>query len=1085
MLLTTARSNGKTKKERLAQEIAKAVGAARPVAVETVDFNDPNRPKTCLEVDFPILPINQISQIEGNAGKPIYQMSKWWARRRSSVFRAMLLAGAMKAPEDPAQAAKLVWDVYYANHQKKGALKDIKVADIFMGGGTTIVEGSRLGMQMYGCDLNPVAWFIVKNEMAKVDPAEVQALLAEIEAEVKPQIMPFYACDCARGHKGKWTRISTGEVMGSRFDPLAVGPHDRKDYRYEGPEVIYIFWAKHGPCQMTGCGHRTPIMSSPVVAVKTMTVKAWEDFQCEACGEVFDVEASDARMAPGVPFVPAESEKHYTILQADTSVKCPQCGNLHRFPDLEGKGTNKKVSLTLLIHPEWLAGSPSNDSSGSEFGGTATDDAASTEAWNRERMRNLGLVEVRGDLPEFVTCPESGAVIDTSKGTVPKKSRFACGACGTVQDVLDSIKTTKKTGPVAAYAIQGYCPKCDIDGQPYNGRFFAPLLETRTCGSAHGEWDLRKNSDLKAYWPTSELPYGFMTHMNNGGIPNHGYTHWWKMFSQRQLLVHALLLRAVYNRGSHTSDVRDYVLGAIQQYLRNQNMFCIWDVDYDKLVPMLSNANFHPKACVVENSVFPSLGRGNWRSCGESLAETSDWATNPWELVDKRMISDVIVAVGGTSATGKSEKVKCGDPVQNSYRLDCQSATDLDGVPAGSMDLVVTDPPFEGLLHYSEVADFFHVWLRLVLKQRYPDQFEPDYTPKTLEVVANRARQPDDPTGFYKRLMTECWSESKRILKPTGLLAFTFHHSEDEPWVRILESLFDAGFYLEATYPIRSDETKGEGAKPGTFGSQTIEYDVIHVCRKRTEEPRPVSWARMRREVIAEVKQLTEVLTLHQKAGLGGGDLKVIKRGKALEYFSRHYGKVFVDEGKEFSVRDALIGINQLLDEESGGGKEPPPVNAEPFTRQFLRLFDGTSQQPREQMQMLLRGTTIDPKEYEERGWCMVTQKVYHLVSPFEIAQEWYGKHRSRLTSDYDQAMVVIGASFPNSGINVTDTLNNPNFRPHPALSRLLKWHTAHGATKQIRDAAIIAVQLYATWESQHQDLTQQLKLFFDDGVEG
>src|ERR1039458_1476041 len=64
MLPTTARSNGKTKKERLAQEIAKAVGVGRPVAVETVDFNDPNRPKTCLEVDFPILPINQISQIE-------------------------------------------------------------------------------------------------------------------------------------------------------------------------------------------------------------------------------------------------------------------------------------------------------------------------------------------------------------------------------------------------------------------------------------------------------------------------------------------------------------------------------------------------------------------------------------------------------------------------------------------------------------------------------------------------------------------------------------------------------------------------------------------------------------------------------------------------------------------------------------------------------------------------------------------------------------------------------------------------------------------------------------------------------------
>jgi hypothetical protein len=67
---------------------------------------------------------------------------------------------------------------------------------------------------------------------------------------------------------------------------------------------------------------------------------------------------------------------------------------------------------------------------------------------------------LRGDLPEFVTCPQSGAVVDTGKGTVPKKSHFACGACGAVQDVLDSIKATKKTGPVAGYAIQGYCPNC-------------------------------------------------------------------------------------------------------------------------------------------------------------------------------------------------------------------------------------------------------------------------------------------------------------------------------------------------------------------------------------------------------------------------------------------------------------------------------------------------------------------------------------------------------------------------------------------------------------------------------------------------
>ncbi|MCX6926384.1 MAG: DUF1156 domain-containing protein, partial [Verrucomicrobia bacterium] len=100
-----------------------------------VDFNDPNRPPTCLEVDFPIAEISALSRQEGNAGKPIYQMSKWWARRRSCIFRAILIAAGMRVPEDQEQAARKVWEYFYANHQKAGHFRGLKVLDPFMGGG--------------------------------------------------------------------------------------------------------------------------------------------------------------------------------------------------------------------------------------------------------------------------------------------------------------------------------------------------------------------------------------------------------------------------------------------------------------------------------------------------------------------------------------------------------------------------------------------------------------------------------------------------------------------------------------------------------------------------------------------------------------------------------------------------------------------------------------------------------------------------------------------------------------------------------------------------------------------------------------
>lgn len=1065
-----------TKKELLAQEVAKAVGAGKTVALETVDFNDPNRPKTCLEVDFPILPVNQVAIIEGNAGKPIYQMSKWWARRRSSVFRSMLIAAATKAPEDKSHAAKLVWDNYYANHQKKGAFKDLKVADIFMGGGTTLVEGSRLGMQMVGNDLNPVAWFVVKQELANVDLEQVKKLLADIEAEVKPQIMPYYYCDGPEGEKGSWTHLPTKKVMPADFDPLTIPRDERKDYRYDGPEIIYTFWAKHGPCQVTGCGHRTPIMTSPVMAVKTLSVKHWEH-SCSKCGGDFHVEEDMARMAPDAPLYVAPSEHPFSVLDRRKGVICPHCG--HTAMVNLGKGKNKKVELSLLVHPQWLAGSPKQDTNSQPYGGSAQDDVAATTRWDNERASKIRLLEVRGALPEEVTCPETKVIFAPQNGTVPKKSHYVCAACGTTQDVLTTIKATGKTGPMAAYAVHGYAPKRDAAGKPYSGRFFAAYDAIHACqyDAALVEWEARKDTDLKDYWPRSEVPFGFMTHMNNGGIPNHGYTHWWTMFNPRQLLAQAQLLRGILTIGDYPWSVREALLGAFQQSIRYRNMFCFWDINYDKLVPHMSNNNYHPKTNVVEGSCFGIMGSGRWSSCADGVIEGIEWGKNPYELVSPQSVSRV--RSDGVEKSS-SEKVFPGDAVVD-VEVHQGSSTDLSQLESGSLDLVITDPPFGGLLHYSELSDFFYVWLRLALKNKYPAIFGSEYTPKSLEAVANRAREPEDPDGFYQRLLTQCWREAHRLLKPGGILAFTFHHSADEPWVAVLESLFDAGYYLEATYPIRSDETKGDGAKPGTFGSQTIEYDIIHVCRKRTEEPKPVSWGRMRREVMADVRQLQGMLENHAQSGLPAADIQVIRRGKALEYFSRHYGKVYVDEGRTISVREALVGINQLIDEDADKGNEAPPVNAEPMTRQFLRTFGSVNEMKRDQLQKYLRGTVTTPDDFVQRNWCSEAKKVFTRTNPLDFSRDWQRKHRRKLTSDLDQALVLIGACFDGSGISASDTLNNDNFKPHVALRSLLEWLHRNGPDQATRNAASLAVHIYRNWQASLAPLPVQGSLFDDD----
>ena len=990
-----------TKKEWLAQEVAKAVGAGKVVALETVDFSDPNRPKTCLEVDFPILPVNQVAIIEGNAGKPIYQMSKWWARRRSSVFRSMLIAAATKAPEDLSHAAKLVWDNYYANHQKRGAFKDLKVADIFMGGGTTLVEGSRLGMQMIGNDLNPVAWFVVKQEFANVDLEEVQRLLADIEAEVKPQIMPYYYCDGPNGEKGTWTHLPANQVMPPDFDPLSIPHEERRDYAYEGPEIIYTFLAKHGPCQVTGCGHRTPIMSSPVMAVKTLTVKHWER-SCKSCGGKFHVEAHAARMAPDVPLYVASSEYPFTVYEPGKGIVCPHCGHAEHINLTKGK--NKKVELSLLVHPQWLEGSSEQDADGRPFGGSAQDDAESTARWNQERASKILLLEVRGTetlmvadkttgimkemevIPTKVTCPETGLTFSSTKNDTIERGNFPCAACGTMQTMVGALSKTSKAAPMAAYAIQGYAPKRHADGMAYNGRFFASFDAgfANQFNAAIEEWEIRKDTDLADFWPRTEIPDSLRATVKDVIKPGHWQTHWYTMFNPRQLLVHAQLLKSIVNTGNYGWEIREYVLGAFQQYLRNQSLFTLWNVQGDKLEPQFSNSDYRPKATVVENCVFAKLGRGNWTSSAEGILEGREWAMHPWDVVSIEHLKQITFS-DAHNLTSKSEKVYPGDQV-SSVDFFQASSTELDHLESGSIDIVITDPPFGGILQYAELADFFYVWLRLVLKNKY-SFFKPDYTPKAVEVVENSFREKEAPGAYYQRLLTQCWLETYRILKPAGILAFTFHHDKDEAWASVLESLFDAGFYLESTYPVRSDETKGDGQ----FGSQKIEYDIIHVCRKRTEDPQSVSWGRMRREVMADVRQIQQLLENHAKEGLPAADIQVIRRGKALEYFSRHYGKVYVDDDRTISVRDALLGINQLIDEDADKGKDLPPVNAEPITRQFLRIFSNAPELKRDQMQKFLKGSITTPDDFVQRGWCFEKSKVFIRTNPLDFAREWSG----------------------------------------------------------------------------------------------
>jgi len=247
--------------------------------------------------------------------------------------------------------------------------------------------------------------------------------------------------------------------------------------------------------------------------------------------------------------------------------------------------------------------------------------------------------------------------------------------------------------------------------------------------------------------------------------------------------------------------------------------------------------------------------------------------------------------------------------------LYARTAEDLSFLPDKSIDAIITDPPYYGNVMYGELSDFFYVWLRLALKDDYPE-FSPPLVNKEREIVVNEkavvgtgntgqgARVKDDT--FFREGLLRCFRECHRVLKDDGLLVFTFHHEKPKAWAAVLDAVLQAGFDIKRVWTYHS-ETVGS-LIPG------IRFDTVIVARKRVEEPTEASWASLQDEIVSEVQAELKRL-LENGVNVSPEDVFVIVMGKALAVYSRHYPKV-MRGGKQVNLESAIEDIEALVDEQ-------------------------------------------------------------------------------------------------------------------------------------------------------------------------
>jgi len=212
-------------------------------------------------------------------------------------------------------------------------------------------------------------------------------------------------------------------------------------------------------------------------------------------------------------------------------------------------------------------------------------------------------------------------------------------------------------------------------------------------------------------------------------------------------------------------------------------------------------------------------------------------------------------------------------------------------------------------VQYSELADFFYVWLKRTQGHRRPEWFSTYLCEHDQEAVVNASRfkknhaktkdAKAESREFYRKLMTETFAECRRILRDDGVLTVMFTHKKQEAWEALFTSLIEAGFTITATWPVKTESEHSLHQAKKNAAQST----VILVARKRPPKAGVGYFdLAMEQEIASRARATAERL---KGEGLNAVDQLVGSFGPAMGVYSR-YDEVRTDTGEPVGVGRAI-----------------------------------------------------------------------------------------------------------------------------------------------------------------------------------
>ncbi|WP_459192069.1 DUF1156 domain-containing protein [Halosimplex sp. J119] len=507
---------------------------------------------------------------------------------------------------------------------------------------------------------------------------------------------------------------------------------------------------------------------------------------------------------------------------------------------------------------------------------------------------DCGAVTLVDDWQAESKCNECSHKFTPKSGNVSRGGYYNCPKCGQKESITEAIADQGKPNE-RMYGIEYYCPECDQQGRKkssYKGYKDPGPEDKQLFEKAKRDWNTR--TDLHEYVPSEEIPRGAKTtasSVDGSDVFQHGLESWTDMFNERQLLCLATLLRSIEKIPNQNA--REFLLLAFSEALNFNTMMVPYQAARNHTTNLFKSNSFDPPQRSSEGNLWGTeFGIGRFKSTYQMIHNGVEYANSPTD----RYYED-----GETEETPPfSQPIGRNSEV---YQDDMRNIT-----AENEFDAVITDPPYYDNIIYSELSDYFYVWQKILLEDTYAG-FDQDQTPRAKSIVTNPYL--DKTAEDFEHEMGEALAVIHRALKEDGILAFTYHHSDEESWGELLESLCENNFEVTATYPINSDMMK-------FIGGESVSFDIAIVARP-TEERQPISWDSLRRRIVRTARETRE--TLEENRELAGGDIGVIEMGKCFQEYSKHHGEVH-RAGEVMSAKEVVDEIYGIIQDNDRGEQD-------------------------------------------------------------------------------------------------------------------------------------------------------------------